>query len=612
VADAAALRRACDAADCGRTPVEEAAPAAREARALDFMAKDYDSLLRLMLDALPAVAPQWRSRVEADLGMALLELFAYAGDQISYAQDRIALEGFLRTATQLESVRRLLRLVDYAPYPGHAASTWLVIESDAAAPFLLAAGFAVGTRAPASVVFETAQDCIVYPQLSGIRLAAPAPSAANPREALLASIDTAMLVPGTRLLFAHGRQREWAEVESAAIGGATTTLLLKQPLAHRYPAVSAPTVRGNAVPATHGATFEQKELGSGLPGQAFELEQAPLTYVRDAGGEPRSTLRVSVRGERWTEVEDFVGSTASDTHFCTSRDNAGYVTVRFGDGRAGRQPGARDEIRIVYRAGIGEAGRVAADALTQFTDRDGRVKAVFNPFAAGDPGEPESLAQARLLGPRRLETQERAVVEADYEALAAAGVPLGGRRVAPIQAKARFRWTGSWATVFVSLDLPGRAPLAQTPGLRAAFEAALAAKKLAGFDVRVEDARYAPLHIGLRVDVAAEFFARDVRRAVEAALVGAPRARTAPFFGPGRFRFGDPVYLSDLYAAVAGVPGVLAVSVTRFKRYGGRHPDCEAQGFIPVGALEVARCDNDAAHPENGIVFVRTCGGREG
>jgi predicted phage baseplate assembly protein len=319
-----------------------------------------------------------------------------------------------------------------------------------------------------------------------------------------------------------------------------------------------------------------------------------------------------VEDGRWTEVEDFVGSTPSDTHFCTARDNAGYITVRFGDGLAGRRPPVNAAIRVLYRVGIGEAGRVAADTLTQFSDATGRIKAVANPFAAVDPGEPESIAQARLLGPRRLEIQERAVVESDYEAIAMAGVEAGGTRIVPIQAKARFRWTGSWTTVFVSLDLPGRVPLAKTPGIRAAFESALSEKKLAGLDVRVEDARYAPLHISLRVEVAPGFFARDVRRAVEAALVGAPGERALPFVGAGRFRFGQPVYLSDLYAVVAGVPGVLAVSVTRFKRFGGRHPDSEAQGFIPIGRLEVVRCDNDASHPEHGLVYVRTCGGRDG
>jgi predicted phage baseplate assembly protein len=509
-------------------------------------------------------------------------------------------------------VRRLLRLIDYTPYPGHAASTWLVVDASAAAgAFLLPAGFAVATKAPATV-FETTQDCVIYPAASGYRLFAPAPSPTNPREAVLASIDTAMLAAGTRLLFASGRLREWAEVESATAGAGTTTLLLRQPLAHRYPVSPEPTVRGNAVHATHGERRRREERGSGLPNQGFELEFAPLTYTKSGSGEPRSTLEVVVAGERWTEVADFVGSAPSDTHFSAARDNAGYVTVRFGDGQAGRMPRLDERIDISWRVGIGEAGRVAADSLTQFTDRDGRIRAIGNPFAASDPGEPQSLAQARLLGPRSLEVRERAVVEADYEALAAAGVQLDGARLAPIQAKARLRWTGSWTTVFVSLDLPGRVPLAQSPGLREAFESLLAEKKLAGYDVRVEDARYASLHIGLQVDVAPGFFARDVRTAVEAVLVGAPGRRAPPFFGPGRFRFGEPVYLSDLYAAVAAVPGVLAVSVTRFKRFGARHPDREAQGFIPVGKLEVARCDNDASHPENGLAYVRTCGGREG
>jgi hypothetical protein len=615
--------RPCDWADCGRTPIDPSAIAQREQRVLDLMAKDYDSLLRVMLDALPAVAPQWQSRTEADLGMALLELFAFAGDQISYLQDRVALEGFLRTATQFESVRRLLRLVDYVPDPGHAARADLVFDASGNAPFVLPAGFAVATLALPSeqganaVVFETVQDEIIYPALSNIALALEAPSSADGRQAVLASVDTAMIGAGTRLLFAAGRQREWAEVDSAVIGIATTTLTLKQPLANRYPAGVARTVRGNVVEATHGATQSQDEQGTGLPNQSIELELAPLTYVLDADGQPQSTLAVTVDGERWSEVEDFVASGAADPHYRTIRDNAGYITVTFGDGDAGRMPAAGARIRIVYRVGIGESGRVAADALKAFTPRSfadpsQHLNAVTNPFAASDPGEPQSMAQAKLVGPRQLEIQNRAVVEADYEAVAAEGVRVGDARIVPVQAKARFRWTGSWTTVFVSIDLPERAPLAATAGLREAFESALATRKLAGLDVRVEDARYAALHIGLRIDVIPEYFARDVRHAVEAVLVGSPGDGRIPFFGPGRFRFGQPVYLSDLYAAVAAVAGVQAVAVTRFKRLGDRYPDCEAQGFIPVGSLEVARCDNDPLHPEHGLLSVRTCGGKEG
>jgi len=159
--------------------------------------------------------------------------------------------------------------------------------------------------------------------------------------------------------------------------------------------------------------------------------------------------------------------------------------------------------------------------------------------------------------------------------------------------------------------MPDRQPLSATPGLRAALEARLVAHKMAGLDVRVEDARYCPLHVG-HLDMQADaHFARDVRTAVERALVG-PLADRTPFFGPGRFRFGQAVFLSDLYAAVGAVEGVRAVAVTRFKRLGDRYPDCEAAGVIPVGALEVARCDNDPSATHDGVLFIRTHGGKEG
>ena len=56
--------------------------------------------------------------------MALVELLAYAADNLSYRQDAIANEAYLATARQRVSVRRHARLVDYActraatPAPG--------------------------------------------------------------------------------------------------------------------------------------------------------------------------------------------------------------------------------------------------------------------------------------------------------------------------------------------------------------------------------------------------------------------------------------------------------------------------------------------------------------
>jgi hypothetical protein len=620
-------RLECLTADCGR-PALPPVRAARSYAGLDLAAKDFDSFLRAMLDQLPRLAPDWVDRGEADPGMVLLELFAYAGDQLSYLQDRVALEGYLRTATQTESVRRLLSLIDYTLDPGAAAETELVFECVGASPLLLPAGFAVSTPAVKGadpVIYETVADAVLYPALSTIALAVDAPSSPDGMQAVLAANLSSDLQAGMWLSFEQGDRREWARVASATFAAATTTITLEQALAGRYAAAADPisgapaaVVHGNRVHATHGATEREAFRGTGEPSQTCSLELAPITWVVDADTRtPISTLSVTVDGETWVEVDDFVDSDATSLHYRVARSNDGYVTVHFGDGASGAVPPAGSRIAIRYRVGIGSAGHAAKDTLTVFDARvtfagaGQKVTRARNPFAATPGRDPQPLSQAKLLGPAQLREQNRAVVPADFEDVLARGVLVGGALVAPLQSRAHVRHTGSWNTAVVSVDMPDRRPLAATPGLREAFEDALHAKKMAGMDVRVEDAHYAALHISLVLDVKAEHFARDVRQAVEQALTG-PLAGAVPFFGAGRFRFGQSVFLSDLYAVVTSVPGVRAVTVMRFKRLGDRYPDATSPGVIAVGSLEVARCDNDPSAPELGVLSIRTCGGKEG
>lgn len=627
----------CLAVDCGRDP-PTATPVPRSYAGIDLMAHDFDSLLRAMLDALPQLAPDWHDRSEADLGMVLMELFAYAGDQLAYLQDRVALEGFLRTAVQHESVRKLLRLVDYTLDPGAAGEAMLLLEAQGNAPLFLPRGFAVATVASEgqpAVVYETLDAAVLHPTISRVALSMDAPSSADRRQAVFAADLSGAVQAGDRLLlqaFDSGDPRadaslavpgEWVEV-TAAVFGATTTLTFADPLAADYraagdPARGLPPARlyGNAVRASHGQSQRVEAVGTGQPGQAIELELAPVSQVASADGGTRIALGVDMDGVAWVEVEDFVDSDAADRHYRLSRANSGHVTLRFGDGQLGAVPTAGARIVVRYRVGNGREGNVAAgrlqvfDRATPFQHPSQKIERVRNPFPATGARDPESLDHARLLGPYQLRQQNRAVVPADYEACLAAGVTVGERRFAPVQSKARIRTTGSWNTAVVSVDLPDRRPLAAEPGLREAFEACLAAHKMAGLDVRVEDARYCPLHIGLRIEVDDDHFARDVRTAVERALVG-PLSQRTPFFGAGRFRFGQPVYLSDLYVAAGAIEGVRSLAVTRFKRLGNRYPDREVEGFIPVGALEVARCDNQAGATEHGVLFIRTCGGKEG
>lgn len=95
---------------------------------IDYLAKDYTGFRRLMLDRLNLLVPGWSERSAADVGVMLVELLAYAADNLSYRQDAIANEAYLATAHKRVSVRRHARLVDYALHDGCNARAWVHLE----------------------------------------------------------------------------------------------------------------------------------------------------------------------------------------------------------------------------------------------------------------------------------------------------------------------------------------------------------------------------------------------------------------------------------------------------------------------------------------------------
>jgi hypothetical protein len=95
---------------------------------IDYLAKDYTGFRRMMLDRLSLLAPGWYERSAADVGVMLVELMAYAADNLSYRQDAIATEAYLATARKRVSVRRHARLVDYPLHDGCNARAWVQVK----------------------------------------------------------------------------------------------------------------------------------------------------------------------------------------------------------------------------------------------------------------------------------------------------------------------------------------------------------------------------------------------------------------------------------------------------------------------------------------------------
>lgn len=108
--------------------------------ALDYLARDFNSLRRLMLDRMAVLAPTWTERNQTDLGVTLVELLAYVGDILSYRQDAVATEAYLSTCRLRTSARRHARLVDYRMHDGCNARTWVQVSvAPGSEPFTLSA-----------------------------------------------------------------------------------------------------------------------------------------------------------------------------------------------------------------------------------------------------------------------------------------------------------------------------------------------------------------------------------------------------------------------------------------------------------------------------------------
>jgi hypothetical protein len=171
--------------DCAATQPCPPQPAGKPD--IDYLAKDYTGFRRLMLDRLNLLAPGWSERSAADVGVMLVELMAYAADNLSYRQDAIANEAYLATAHQRVSVRRHVRLVDYALHDGCNARAWVQVEAAAGqtlpqgTPLLTRSGNLPVQVAPNSkdlrdalaagaTVFETAHEIELSADLNALSL----------------------------------------------------------------------------------------------------------------------------------------------------------------------------------------------------------------------------------------------------------------------------------------------------------------------------------------------------------------------------------------------------------------------------------------------------------
>jgi predicted phage baseplate assembly protein len=121
--------------------------------------------------ALQALA----TRADDDPAIALLDAWAVSLDVLTFYQERIANEGFLRTATERRSLLELARTIGYELRPGVAASTWLAFTLDSSPGSPLEVTIPAGTRAQSLPTrselpqsFETGADLLARPDWNAL------------------------------------------------------------------------------------------------------------------------------------------------------------------------------------------------------------------------------------------------------------------------------------------------------------------------------------------------------------------------------------------------------------------------------------------------------------
>ncbi|MCB1859699.1 MAG: putative baseplate assembly protein [Gammaproteobacteria bacterium] len=235
-----------------------------------------------------------------------------------------------------------------------------------------------------------------------------------------------LLKPGQQMICAGGGQAVSVKVEDVI---AESGYLHLSPAWHlddglQWLTRSDCILYGNAVQATHGETQPEKILGNGdaaKPGQTFKLPAERISWVSDPafGTGVRADLTLTVGNRIWQQVEELSLSGPEEHHYQVKVDEAGVLSVCFGDGRHGRRlPTGIDNVRVRYRTGYGEEGNLAPMALEKMVSSHRLVTGFVAPLSTFGGAEKESVESMRENAPATVLALERAVSLDDFTHLA--------------------------------------------------------------------------------------------------------------------------------------------------------------------------------------------------
>ena len=422
---------------------------------IDYMARDYDSLLGSMRALIPAKLPEWKEfESEADFGNVLLQLIAHMGDIQNYYLDRAANESFLATAQTRRSIIHHLWLIGYklgTAAPASASLT-LTVPADRTEIITISKGDAFATKSQKnkpSVRFEYAR-------------------------------DTALTID-------------------------CNTLPLDDTGKKFY----------TGIPVEEGRLIQNEILGisNGKANQHFMLAHPQLILRSLGGGQAinRDIVLLTELGgiiEAWTLQESLAFSREGQRDYVVEIDEEDKATIVFGDGAFGAVPANGATITATYRVGGGSKGNVIANSIQTIVAAPQLVligAKVTNKLPATGGAERESIAHAALHAPAVFRSQKRAVTAEDYQALALDFQGVGKVRAVP----------ANWNTVTLYVSPSGGGQVSDV--LRANLLAYFEDKRAIATLVEIEDVDYVSIYVSAEVGVKSYYSQEEIKEKVQAA-----------------------------------------------------------------------------------------------
>jgi hypothetical protein len=315
-----------------------------------------------------------------------------------------------------------------------------------------------------------------------------------------------------------------------------------------------------------------------VEGNQPDPTSGPVRLVRDR------LKQVAEVWVTWADQPHLLDSGPDDRHYVVERARG---LLRFGDGVNGKVPPAGSAIQAArYRVGGGSFGNVPAGAISQVAGAIGGLEKVTNVRPAEGGADGETPEQARARGPAALSNRGRALLPADYEALALEASPSIARAWALPNRDALGRAAPRPGGVTLQV-IPRSAEEQPRPsfGLREEVRAYVAARApaslAAGDRLQVTGPTYLAVDVAATVAPLVVSDGGPLLDRVKDALGKFLHPVTGGADGNG-WRPGRAVYASDVAAVLERVPGLDHVEDMALLVDGARQGDRVA---VPAGRV---------------------------